>query len=143
MSLLQTIEAVRKCWMPTCLSVVCILFWCNGCRQQTSSPHRTPVRMAVGSQTELVYLASTLAQQLGYYEQEGVNVAITDTAGGSKALEALLGGSADVVTGFMTTLSRWRQKAGASNHLQRWCAIQVRSRSSPRKGPGKFIGSKI
>jgi NitT/TauT family transport system substrate-binding protein len=56
--------------------------------------------MAVGSQTELVYLASTLAQQLGYYEQEGLNVAIADTTGGSKALEALLGGSADVVTGF-------------------------------------------
>src|SRR4051812_15864446 len=100
MSLLQAIEAVRKCWVPTCLSVVCILFWCNGCRQQTSSPHRTPVRMAVGSQTELVYLASTLAQQLGYYEQEGLNVAIADATGGSKALEALLGGSADVVTGF-------------------------------------------
>jgi NitT/TauT family transport system substrate-binding protein len=53
-----------------------------------------------GSQTELVYLASTLAQQLGYYEQAGLNVTITDTAGGSKALEALLGGSVEVVTGF-------------------------------------------
>jgi NitT/TauT family transport system substrate-binding protein len=56
--------------------------------------------MAIGSQTELVYLASTLAEQLGYYGQEGLNVAITDTTGGSKALEALLGGSVDVVTGF-------------------------------------------
>jgi NitT/TauT family transport system substrate-binding protein len=72
----------------------------NGCRQPSPRSQYIPVRMAIGSQTEMVYLASTLAQQLGYYEQEGLNVAITDTAGGSKALEALLGGSADVVTGF-------------------------------------------
>lgn len=56
--------------------------------------------MAIGSQTEMVYLASTLAAQLGFYEQEDLDVEMTDTAGGSKALEALLGGSADVVTGF-------------------------------------------
>jgi NitT/TauT family transport system substrate-binding protein len=56
--------------------------------------------MAVGSQTELAYLASTLAQQLGFYKREGLRVEMSDTSGGSKALAALLGGSADVVTGF-------------------------------------------
>jgi NitT/TauT family transport system substrate-binding protein len=37
---------------------------------------------------------------LGYFDAEGLNVSITDTAAGSKSLESLLGGSTDVVTGF-------------------------------------------
>lgn len=60
----------------------------------------TPVRMAVGGQAQLVYLPATLAAQLGYYRDEGLDVTIEDFAGGAKALEALVGGSADVVSGF-------------------------------------------
>jgi NitT/TauT family transport system substrate-binding protein len=39
---------------------------------------------------------SHLAQWLGFYEQEGLNVAISQIAGASKVLEALVGSSADV-----------------------------------------------
>jgi NitT/TauT family transport system substrate-binding protein len=76
------------------------LLVCGGCHQRSRNSNRMPVRMTIGSQTELVYLASTLAQQLGFYKRESLDVVITDASGGSKALEALLGGSADVVTGF-------------------------------------------
>lgn len=48
----------------------------------------------------MVYLPTTLAQQLDYYRQEGLNVTLQDFPGGAKALEALLGGSSDVVSGF-------------------------------------------
>src|SRR4051794_29599052 len=48
----------------------------------------------------MVYLPATLAERLGYYKAEGLDVVAQDFAGGSKALEALLGGSADVVSGF-------------------------------------------
>jgi NitT/TauT family transport system substrate-binding protein len=37
-----------------------------------------------------------LAGQLGYYEQEGIQVSFANLAGSSKALEAVLGGSVDV-----------------------------------------------
>lgn len=66
-----------------------------------SSPKpASEVRIAVGGQTQLVYLPTTLAQQLGEYEKQGLHVSLTDFQGGAKALEALLGGSADVVSGF-------------------------------------------
>lgn len=58
------------------------------------------VRIAVGGQAQLVYLPTTLAQQLGEYEKQKLQVTLTDFPGGAKALEALLGGSADVVSGF-------------------------------------------
>lgn len=58
------------------------------------------VTIGIGGQGALVYLATTLAQQLGYYEEEGINAELVDFQGGSRALEALLGGSVDVVSGF-------------------------------------------
>src|SRR4051812_44603878 len=68
-----------------------------GCRRTGGG---APVRIAVGSVTDMVYLPTTLAERLGYFREEKVPVVITDTAAGSKSLQALLGGSADVVTGF-------------------------------------------
>lgn len=58
------------------------------------------VRIAIGGQTQLVYLATTLAAQLGYYHDEGLDAELVEFQGGAKALEALMGGSADVVSGY-------------------------------------------
>ncbi len=60
-------------------------------------PH---VRIAVGGTGCLCYLPTVLAQQLGAYEQAGVEVELINFKGGSTALTAVLGGSADVVSGF-------------------------------------------
>ncbi|MGC7990837.1 ABC transporter substrate-binding protein, partial [Salmonella enterica] len=40
-----------------------------------------------------------IAEQLGYFKDEGLQVEISDFAGGAKALQAMVGGSADVVSG--------------------------------------------
>lgn len=47
----------------------------------------------------LTYLPLILADRLGYFKDEGLTVEIAAFSGGSKALEALLGGSTDVVSG--------------------------------------------
>jgi sulfonate transport system substrate-binding protein len=56
--------------------------------------------MAVGGQTQFIYLPLTLADRLGYFKDEGLNVNISDLRGGSEALAAMMGGSVDMVTGF-------------------------------------------
>src|SRR5207253_263161 len=61
---------------------------------------RAQIRIAVGGTAQLIYLPATLAQVLGYTADENLDVSLLDFPGGSKALEALLGGSADVVCGF-------------------------------------------
>jgi len=58
------------------------------------------IQMAVGGQTQFIYLPLTLASQLGYFKDEGLSVNISDLRGGSEALAAMLGGSVDLVTGF-------------------------------------------
>jgi NitT/TauT family transport system substrate-binding protein len=57
------------------------------------------VNIAVGGKASLYYLPLTIAEQLGYFKQEGLTVHIADFAGGSQALRAVVGGSADVVSG--------------------------------------------
>lgn len=60
---------------------------------------RKDVHIAVGGKAALYYLPLTIAEQLGYFKDEGLNVKISDFAGGSQALRAVVGGSADVVSG--------------------------------------------
>ncbi len=55
--------------------------------------------LAVGGKNLLYYLPLTIAEQLGYFKAEGLELTIVDFAGGSQALRALVGGSADVVSG--------------------------------------------
>jgi NitT/TauT family transport system substrate-binding protein len=57
------------------------------------------VELGVGGQSLLSYLPLTLALRLGYFRDEGLDVKISDFAGGSKSIEALVAGSVDVVGG--------------------------------------------
>lgn len=57
------------------------------------------VHIAVGGKAAFYYLPLTVAEQLGYFKDEGLNVRISDFKGGSAALRAVVGGSADVVSG--------------------------------------------
>jgi ABC-type nitrate/sulfonate/bicarbonate transport system substrate-binding protein len=66
------------------------------------------ITLAVGGQTTLYYLPLTIAERLGYFRDEGLTVEIQDFPGGAKALQALLGGSADVVSGAYDAFKRVR-----------------------------------
>jgi len=57
------------------------------------------VSVAVGGRAALFYLPLALADRLGYFAAEGLQVQILDFPGGAKALQAMMGGSADVVSG--------------------------------------------
>lgn len=69
-----------------------------------------PVTIGVGGQPLLVYLPTTLAERLGYYADEGLTVKLEDLQGGSKALQALQGGSVDVVSGYYDHTIQMRAK---------------------------------
>ena len=58
------------------------------------------VHIAVGGKSALYYLPLVLCEQLGYFKEEGLTgMKISDFAGGTRSLEAVVGGSADVVSG--------------------------------------------
>ena len=55
--------------------------------------------MAVGGKSAFYYLPLTIAEQLGFFKAEGLDLEISDFPGGARALQALVGGSADIVSG--------------------------------------------
>lgn len=61
---------------------------------------QSKITLAVGGGSCLCYLPTMLAKALGEYEKAGVNVDVVDFKGGSEALKAVIGGSADVVSGY-------------------------------------------
>ncbi len=60
---------------------------------------KSSVHIAVGGKASTYYLPLTIAEELGFFKDEGLDVKISDFAGGSKSLQAVVGGSADVVSG--------------------------------------------
>ena len=66
----------------------------------TAAPEKERVILAVGGKAGVVYLPLTVVERLGLFEQEGLKVEIQDFAGGARSLQALVGGSADVVMGY-------------------------------------------
>lgn len=79
---------------------------CTGVALLAASPasaadalEKTKVSIAVGGKSSFYYLPLTLADRLGYFKDEGLSIEINDFAGGAKALQAVVGGSADVVSG--------------------------------------------
>jgi NitT/TauT family transport system substrate-binding protein len=61
---------------------------------------QTKVTLAIGGAACLCYLPTMLAHSLGEYKKAGVDVELVQFKGGSEALKAVMGGSADVVSGY-------------------------------------------
>lgn len=55
--------------------------------------------LGVGGKPLLYYLPLTVAEKKGFFKEQGLEVEINDFGGGAKSLQALVGGSVDVVTG--------------------------------------------
>jgi len=58
------------------------------------------VTIAIGGASCLCYLPTMLAQQLGEFKKAGVDVDVVQFKGGSESLKAVMGGSADVASGY-------------------------------------------
>jgi NitT/TauT family transport system substrate-binding protein len=77
-------------------TVAALLF---GAAVQAQPLEKREVHIAVGGKTALYYLPLTITERLGYFKDEGLEVRISDFPGGTRSLEAVVGGSADVVAG--------------------------------------------
>lgn len=71
------------------------------------------VSMSVADESAFISLPVVLAQRLGYYAKEGLNVSMSSAKGGAEAADALVSGSADTaVVAFDTLLSLDSKKVG-------------------------------
>jgi NitT/TauT family transport system substrate-binding protein len=110
---------------------------------------KSKVAIAVGGKAAFYYLPLTISEQLGYFKAEGLDVEISDFAGGAKALQALMGNSADVVSGaYEHTINMQAKNQAIQSFVLMGRAPQialgVSTKSVPGyKGPADLRGKKI
>lgn len=86
-------------WLAAAALAVTALPACNPAADGAGAASGTRVTLAVPAPSLVVLLPATLAERLGYYQEEGLDVRLEHFQAGSKALHALLAGEADVVQG--------------------------------------------
>lgn len=116
---------------------------------QAAAPEKKDVALGVGGKSQLYYLPLTIAERKGFFAAEGLNVTINDFKGGSQSLQALQGGSVDVVTGAYEHTIRMQVKGRpviALIELGRFpgfvLAVQSKLKDKVKK-PGDLKGMKI
>src|SRR5213078_979783 len=116
---------------------------------QAQAPEKPKISIGVGGKPLFYYLPLTIALQNGYFKAEGLDVEVQDFPGGARALQALLGGSVDVVSGaFEHTIT---QQAKGQNIealvLQgKYAGIVLgmsKAKASAYKSPADLKGMKI
>lgn len=117
--------------------------------QAQGAPEKTSVALGVGGKALLYYLPLTIAERKGFFKEQGLDVTINDFGGGAKSLQALIGGSVDVVTGAYEHTIRMQAKGQdirAVVELGRFPAIVVavkKDRMDKIKSAADFKGAKI
>jgi NitT/TauT family transport system substrate-binding protein len=114
-----------------------------------AKPEKSKVTLGVGGKPLLYYLPLTIAERKGYFKEEGLEVEINDFGGGAKSLQALIGGSVDVVTGAYEHTIRMQAKGQdvrAITELGRFPAIVIavkKDKADKIKSAADFKGLKI
>ncbi len=113
------------------------------------SIEKPKLQIGVGGKPLFYYLPLTIAERNGYFKAEGLDVEILDFPGGARALQALVGGSVDVVSGaYEHTIT---QQAKGQNIealvLQgKYAGIVLgmpKAKAAAYKGPADLKGMKI
>jgi len=113
------------------------------------APEKAKVTLGVGGKPLLYYLPLTIAERKGFFKEQGLEVEINDFGGGAKSLQALIGGSVDVVTGAYELTIRMQAKGQdvvAVTELGRFPAIVIaakKDKAGQIKSAADFKGLKI
>jgi NitT/TauT family transport system substrate-binding protein len=113
------------------------------------SPEKKKITIAVGGKSLFYYLPLTVAERNGYFKDEGLEVEIPDFAGGARALQALVGGSADMVSGayeHTINMAAKKQPIKAVVLQAKYSSIVLllpKDKAAKYKGPQDLKGLKI
>lgn len=78
-----------------------------GCRHAPQPPH---IRIGIGAQQSVSQVPVYLAERLGYFHESGIDAELVEFPGASKGMEALLGGSIDVLSAYYSQVLQLREQ---------------------------------
>ena len=138
---------MRRCIPLAALAVLCLAAVAPNAFAQ--APEKPKITIAVGGKSLFYYLPLTIAVQNGYFKAEGLDVELQDFPGGARALQALLGGSADVTSGAYehTITQQAKGQSIEAIFLQgKYSAIELvmsKAKADKYKSPADLKGMKI
>ncbi len=100
-------DLTRRRWLRTVAAGAAAAV---GTARAQSPQDKRKVTIAVGGKTALFCLPLTIAEQLKFFSEEGLDVELMDHAGGSLAQQSLLQGRADVAVGGLEHAILLRQR---------------------------------
>ncbi|HEY8622688.1 MAG TPA: ABC transporter substrate-binding protein [Casimicrobiaceae bacterium] len=139
-------KLLRRSTLAFCATFALLLPFASFAQGKIEKPK---VAIAVGGKAAFYYLPLTIAERLGYFKDEGLDPEISDFAGGSKALQAVVGGSADVVSGaWENTIDQQPKGLMMQGFVKmgRYPAISlgiVKAKAASYKSPKDLKGMKI
>jgi NitT/TauT family transport system substrate-binding protein len=87
-----------KKWIATACTAALSAWLLQPLGAQAQALEKPEVSIAVGGRVALYYLPLNIADLKGYFKAEGLDVKVVDFQGGTKSVEALVGGSVDILS---------------------------------------------
>jgi NitT/TauT family transport system substrate-binding protein len=112
-------------------------------------PEMPKLRLAVGGKSAIFYLPLSVTEHLGYFRDAGLEVEIADVQSGARALQSLVGGSAEVGVGTFDHTIQMQSKGQpvvAITQYGRYPGFvlgTIASKSIAYRGPQSLKGLKV
>jgi len=136
---------MRMRWLFAALLVLA----CDTAVGQAAKPEKTDVKIAVGGKPLMIYLPLAVTARLGYFEDAGLNVEITDFQSGARSLQALIGGNVDATAGSFDHTIQMQAKGQAivavveTGHYPGIVLALIKARNIRYNSPADLKGLKI
>ena len=133
--------------MPARRAIIALLFLLLAGTRAAGAAESLSV--AVGGANIIAYLPVTLADELGYFKEAGINITINDVQSGTKMAEALVGGSADIGFGSYEHVLHLRPKGldvvciMLINHTYGAVIGLTKERAATYKSPADLKGYRV
>src|ERR1700722_13316710 len=83
----------------TFLLALIVAAFATAANAQNATLEKPVVKLGIGGKIQLPFLAVKIAQERGYFKEQGLTVEFNEFKGGSDSLKALVGGSVDFIAG--------------------------------------------
>ena len=98
-AVMPSVDLQRRHWLRLLAAAGALAAGSAARAQAGERPEKSRVVVAVGGKTAVYYLPLTIAEHLGFFNDEGVQIELQDHAGGGLAQQSMLQGRADMVAG--------------------------------------------
>src|SRR5262245_52504828 len=141
-----------KCVLPGALAVAAVLVLTPAGAQDKPTmdkPEMPKLRLAVGGKSAIFYLPLSVTERLGYFKEAGLELEIADVQSGARALQSLVGGSAEMGVGTFDHTIQMQAKGqpvvavAQYGRYPGFVLATVAAKSIPYRGPQSLKGLKI